>query len=84
MNLDKLQCDRVLSVSEYAEKLGFTLGNFDENSTIEDVQNYADDERDLSLFDYPICEIDMVFTDVNENLVLVYDKSIDDIRLCEV
>lgn len=83
-NLDKISCNRVLSVKEYVEKLGIKNESINDILSIEDVQKYTEEFMDLALFDYPICEIEDVFNEVNQNLVLVYDNSIDDIRVCEI
>lgn len=71
----------VISIEDYAKLIGYK----GENPTLEEIQEYAQDECDWTIFDYPIDEYDYVVKEVFEgeagNVVLVETEI--GIRVCE-
>lgn len=81
-HLKNFESDRVLTLKEYAEKIGVPTDELDDNFLLSDIQDYANEFMDWSIFDYPLDEIEYVLSEINENVVLVY--AYDMIRVCEV
>lgn len=71
----------IISVQEYANLIGYT----EKNPTLEAIQEYAQDELDWTIWDYPLEEYDYVIREVFEgeagNVVLVNTEL--GIRVCE-
>lgn len=68
---------KILTVSEYANLMGYD----GKNPSIMDVQEFCENEQDLSVWDYPLDELEYVLTEVNENIVFV--KEGNEVRICE-
>lgn len=71
-----------LTLNDYAKLIGYPNkvkeSNFD---ALQDIQDFANDEFDVSLWDYPLSELDYV----NENeIVFAYVLIGDEVRLCEI
>jgi len=67
----------ILSIEEYS-----TIVGAPKMDTVVEVQNYASEHFDLTLFDYSIEELEYVITEVNENLCLVQTEY--GLRICEI
>jgi hypothetical protein len=50
--------------------------------TVVEVQNYASEHFGVTLFDYPVEELEYVITEVNESLCLVQTEY--GLRICEI
>lgn len=70
---------KVLTLEEYATKIGVPK---DSCKTISDIQTYAEDYLDLSLFDYPLDELDYVLTEINDSVCVVRTEF--GLRICEL
>jgi hypothetical protein len=68
---------KTLSLKQYGELIGCTF----EPNTLEQIQEFAQDELDITLWDYPLAEIDHA-KDVCGNVVLV-DTDFG-LRVCEL
>jgi hypothetical protein len=67
-----------ISLKEYAEKVGYK-GN--EPTTLEEIQNYVDTELDLSIWDYPLEELNYC---AEQNIDVVLVNTEFGLRLCEI
>jgi hypothetical protein len=67
----------ILSLEQYANIVGTPICN-----TVVEVQNYASEHFGVTLFDYPVEELEYVITEVNESLCLV--KTEYGLRICEI
>jgi len=74
---------KTISIQEYANLIGYK----GENPTLEKIQEFAENELDLTLWDYPLEELDYVLKEVKDNkeneLVLV-DTEQYGVRICEI
>jgi hypothetical protein len=68
---------KILSTDEYAKLVNCEL----QNATLEEIQEYVQENFDLTLWDYPLAEIDYVLNEVNESVCLV--RVDNEIRVCE-
>jgi hypothetical protein len=68
----------IITLNEYASKVNCNLVD----ATLQDIQQYVEDNFDLTLWDYPIEELDYVINEVNESVCLV--KVGDEVRVCEI
>ena len=73
-----------ISLEEYAKRIGFE--DFNEETTLEDIQEFAEEELDWSIWDYPIDELEHVLNEVHEGCVdeLVYVETEFGLRICEL
>jgi hypothetical protein len=73
-----------ISLEEYAKRVGFE--SFNEETTLEDIQEYAEEELDWTIWDYPIEELDHVLNEVHDGETdnLVYVKTDIGLRICEI
>jgi hypothetical protein len=73
-----------ISLEEYAKRIGFE--DFNEETTLEDIQEYAQEEFDHDVWDYPIDELDHVLNEVHEGCAdeLVYVETEFGLRICEL
>ena len=71
-----------ISLQEYAKRIGC---NF-EVETLEQVQEYAQEEFDHDVWDYPIDELDHVLNEVHDGCAdeLVYVETEFGLRICEL
>ncbi len=71
----------VISIEDYAKLIGYK----GENPTLEEIQDYAQNECDWTIWDYPIEEYDYVVKEVFDgeagNVILVETEI--GIRVCE-
>ena len=73
-----------ISLEEYAKRVGFE--DFNEETTLEDIQEFAEEELDWSIWDYPIDELEHVLNEVHEGSIeeLVYVETEFGLRICEL
>jgi hypothetical protein len=69
---------KILSINEYAKKVKCILSN----PTLEEIQDFVEENYDISIWDYPIDELEYVLNEVNTNVCFV--KVDDEIRICEL
>jgi hypothetical protein len=69
---------KLLTLNEYAEALNCNL----KGATLSEIQEYVQDEFDLTVWDYPLQELEYVLTEVNESVCFV--KVDNEIRICEI
>jgi hypothetical protein len=70
---------KVLTLEEYATKIGVPK---DSCKTISNIQDYAEEWLDVTLFDYPLEELDYVLTEVNDSVCIVRTEF--GLRICEL
>ena len=72
-----------ISLQEYAKRVGY---NETENLTLEDIQEFAEEILDWTIWDYPIEELDYVVNEVHEGNTdeLVYVETDFGLRICEL
>ena len=68
-----------ITIEEYAKRIGY---NSDTTPTIEKVQTYAEETLGVTLWDYPIEEVDYVLEELDSDVVTVVDG--DTKRICEL
>lgn len=73
---------KTISIQSYANLIGYK----GKNPTIEQIQNFAENELDLTLWDYPLEEYDYVLKEVKDNNAneLVFVNTEIGVRICEV
>jgi hypothetical protein len=73
-----------ISLEEYAKRIGFE--DFNEETTLKDIQEYSQEEFDHDVWDYPIDELDHVLNEVHEGCAdkLVYVETEFGLRICEL
>ena len=73
-----------ISLEEYAKRIGFE--DFNEETTLEDIQEFAEEILEVTLWDYPTEELDYVINDVKEGSIeeLVYVETEFGLRICEL
>jgi hypothetical protein len=74
----KLFIMKLLSINEYANKVKCTLSN----PTLEEIQNFVEENYEESIWDYSLEELEYVLNEVNENICFV--KVGNEIRICEL
>jgi hypothetical protein len=78
---------KTITIQQYADLIGFKSDdlNAHENPTLEKIQEYAQDELDWTIWDYPLEEYDYVLNEVhdgNEDELVLVNTEIG-IRVCE-
>ena len=68
---------KVYTLQEYATIIGCPTA-----TSLAEVQEYAQEELDMTLWDYPKSELEYVLTEVNESILLVRDEY-GEVRICE-
>ena len=73
-----------ISLEEYAKRVGFE--DFNEETTLEDIQEFAEEILEVTLWDYPTEELDYVINDVKGGSIeeLVYVETKFGLRICEL
>lgn len=67
-----------ITLQQYANLIGYK-GN---SPTLEEIQEYAENEQDWTIWDYPLSELDYVKNEVQSDFVFVQVG--DEVRICEV
>jgi hypothetical protein len=72
-----------ISLQEYAKRIGYEETK---NLKLEDIQEFAEEILDVTLWDYPIDELDYVINEVKGGSIeeLVYVETEFGIRICEI
>lgn len=70
---------KTLTLEQYANKVGYK--GFSNDTTLFDIQEFCQEELDLTLWDYPIEELDYVLNEVKSEFVYVIVDGF--IRICE-
>ncbi len=70
----------VMTLAAYAELIGYVPAP-DEVLTLEAIQTYSEEEKDCSIWDYPLDELEYVVEEVNDSVVLVEVEG--ETRVCE-
>ena len=72
-----------ISLQEYAKRIGYTETK---NLSLEDIQEFAEEILDWTIWDYPIEELDYVVNEVHEGNTdeLVYVETDFGLRICEL
>jgi hypothetical protein len=72
-----------ISLQEYAKRVGYEETK---NLKLEDIQEFAEEILDVTLWDYPIDELDYVINEVKDGSIeeLVYVETEFGIRICEI
>lgn len=68
---------KVYTLQEYATIIGCTMA-----TSLAEIQEYAQEELDMTLWDYPQSELEYVLIEVNESILLVRDEN-GEVRVCE-
>ena len=71
---------KVITLAEYAELIGYVPAP-EEELTLEAIQTYSEEEKDCSIWDYPLDELEYVLEEVNDSVVLVDVNG--ETRVCE-
>lgn len=73
-----------ISLEEYAKRVGFE--DFNGETTLVDIQEFAEEILEVTLWDYPTAELDYVINDVKEGSIeeLVYVETEFGLRICEL
>ena len=73
-----------ISLKEYAKRVGFE--GFNKETTLEDIQEFAEEILEVTLWDYPTEELDYVINDVKGGSIeeLVYVETKFGLRICEL
>ena len=71
-----------ISLQEYAKRIGYNT----ENITLKNIQEFAQEDLDWTIWDYPIEELDYVINEVHEGNTneLVYVETDFGLRICEL
>jgi hypothetical protein len=71
-----------ISIEAYAKKIGYK----GDNPTIEEIQEFAENVLDCTLWDYPLEEYDYVLKEVKDNCAdeLILVETEIGIRVCEL
>ncbi len=74
---------KTISLQEYAKRIGYIETK---NLTLEDIQEFAEEVLDWTIWDYPIEELDYVINEVHEGNTneLVYVETDFGLRICEL
>ena len=68
-----------ITIEEYAKRIGY---NSDTTPTIEKVQTYAEETLGVTLWDYPMDELDYVLEELESDVVTVVEGDVK--RICEL
>ena len=73
-----------ISLEKYAKRVGFE--GFNKETTLEDIQEFAEEILEVTLWDYPTEELDYVINDVKGGSIeeLVYVETKFGLRICEL
>ena len=71
-----------ISLQEYAKRIGYNT----ENITLKNIQEFAQEDLDWTIWDYPIEELDYVINEVHDGNTneLVYVETDFGLRICEL
>ena len=74
---------KTISLQEYAKRIGYIETK---NLTLEDIQEFAEEVLDWTIWDYPIEELDYVVNEVHKGNTdeLVYVETDFGLRICEL
>ena len=73
---------KTISLQEYAKRIGYNT----ENITLKNIQEFAQEDLDWTIWDYPIEELDYVINEVHDGNTneLVYVETDFGLRICEL
>jgi hypothetical protein len=72
---------KTISIQEYANLIGYK----GENPTLEEIQDFAENERDSSIWDYPLEELQDILNDIEETKKkFVFVDTDFGVRICEI
>ena len=72
---------KTISIQEYANLIGYK----GENPTLEKIQEFAENELDLSFWDYPLEELEDILNNVEETKKkFVFVDTEFGVRICEI
>jgi len=73
---------KTISIQEYANLIGYK----GKKPTLEKIQEFAEDELDWTIWDYPLEEYDYVLKEVKDNNAseLVFVNTEIGVRICEI
>ena len=73
---------KTISVQDYANLIGYK----GQNPTLEKIQEFAEDDLDWTIWDYPLEEYDYVLKEVKDNNAseLVFVDTKIGVRICEI
>lgn len=73
---------KTISINDYGKLIGFDFEE-NENPTLQQVQDFAENELDETIWDYPLEEWDYLLENPNEN-GYVFVNNGTNIRICEL
>ena len=73
---------KTISIQDYANLIGYK----GQNLTLEKIQEFAEDDLDWTIWDYPLEEYDYVLKEVKDNNAseLVFVDTKIGVRICEI